>query len=209
MPGLVLPHLILPGQQRGSSWLCLCSQLDFGPCSWEPEAAAGSLHPHSAWKQAGQGNIASPRAGRQRLHRAGSCWDMGSPYSRGTPGVCRRGQQSSQCPLAPAPSPCWGQPLGWQQPEQFWRAGTHTGPVPLHHGGYKPILPHQDCSLPPSSHNPDFYWPLLLQTSQGWAFTRPRRESQPQPALHGSTLPGPAAAHEDFTTQPCPRSGSS
>lgn len=130
---------------------------------------------------------------------------VGSPYSRGTPGVRtaqpHSGTASSHCPLSPALSPLCtpGSPpqhLGChQQPraEQLLRQEhTHTALVPLHQGGKNPIPPDQGCSLTPSQ-QPQ---PRLLLASPpankpGLGFHTFEGESQPQPALHSFPLQQP------------------
>lgn len=212
MPRLILLQQILPGQQKDTSWLCLCSQLDFGPCSWEPEAAAGSLHPHSAaWKQAGQAKHAQPQSweaeparGRGRELRGWALWDpltAGAAHSPATAG-------NSKLTLSPVPSaesslhpgvtsPAPGLPPAAPSGAVL-EAGTHTQRLsPSTREEKTPSRQTRAApSLPPSSHNPDFYWPLLLQTSQGWAFTPLRERVSPNlpcTASHSSS-PSPGAA---------------
>lgn len=161
-----------------------------------------------------QGELNTPgrRAGRQSLHGAGagSCWDgpCGIPYSRGTPGVRtaqpQPGTASSHCPLSPVPSaesslhpgvtsPAPGQPRA----EQFLRQEHTQRLSPSTREEKTPSRQTRAApSLPPSSHNPDFYWPLLLQTRQGWAFTPLRERVSPNlpcTASHSSS-PSPGAA---------------
>lgn len=165
MPRLILLQQILPGQQKDTSWLCLCSQLDFGPCSWEPEAAAGSLHPHSAaWKQAGQAKHAQPQSreaeparGRGRELLGWALWDpfqQGHPWGAHSPATFG----NSKLTLSPVPnaesslhpgvtSPAPGQPRA----EQFLRQEHTHSACPPPPGRKKPhparpgLLPH---SLP-------------------------------------------------------------
>lgn len=134
---------------------------------------------------------------------------VGSPYSRGTPGVRtaqpHSGTASSHCPLSPALSPLCtpGSPpqhLGChQQPraEQFLRQEHTQRLSPSTREEKTPSRQTRAApSLPPSSHNPDFFWPLLLQTSQGWAFTPLRERVSPNlpcTASHSSS-PSPGAA---------------
>lgn len=208
MPRLILLQQILPGQQKDTSWLCLCSQLDFGPCSWEPEAAAGSLHPHSAaWKQAGRAKHARPQSweaeparGRGRELLGWALWDplqQGHPWGAHSPATAG----NSKLTLSPVPSaesslhpgvtsPAPGLPPAAPSGAVL-EAGTHTALVPLHQGGKNPIPPDQGCSLTPSQ-QPQ---PRLLLASPankpGLGFHSFEGESQPQPALHSFPLQQP------------------
>lgn len=162
----------------------------------------------------GKLNTPSRRAGRQSLHGAGagSCWDgpCGIPLQQGHPWGAHSPATfgNSKLTLSPVPSaesslhpgvtsPAPGLPPAAPSGAVL-EAGTHTQRLsPSTREEKTPSRQTRAApSLPPSSHNPDVYWPLLLQTSQGWAFTPLRERVSPNlpcTASHSSS-PSPGAA---------------
>lgn len=165
VPCLVLLHQLLLGSRKTRAG-----------CAWTLVRAAGSqscscLLPSTLCMQTSRARKTRPAPEQEQ--GADGMGPVGSA------------QQSSHCPLSPALSPRWGLHLGVTSPP----GQEHTqGLFPSTVEDKTPSCQTRTApSLPASSHKPDFEWPLLLQTSQGWAFTRPWRESQPQPALHSSS----------------------
>lgn len=162
----------------------------------------------------GKLNTPSRRAGRQSLHGAGagSCGDgpcgillqQGHPWGAHSPATAG----NSKLTLSPVPSaesslhpgvtsPAPGLPPAAPSGAVL-EAGTHTQRLsPSTREEKTPSRQTRAApSLPPSSHNPDFYWPLLLQTSQGWAFTPLRERVSPNLPCTASysSSPSPGAA---------------
>lgn len=172
---------------------------------------APSVHPRLHGNEQGKLNTHT-ETGSQSLRRAGagSCRDgpcglpalwcpaaPGSPYSRGTCGVCTAQQQHAvrevrskahAVPFFPSTEPTLGSAPRLSLPpapaslcEQFSRAGTHAAlvsPLP-----WTCTTPSHQTRTPPSLITA--FTIFFLQTSKGQAFAWLLRKSQPQPALPG------------------------